>query len=87
MPELGLQHGLRQAEPLGRKLPHSMIVGPGRIRAILDGIWQPAGLSNQNFALVEIGEKGLTVLTEASCADGVHASSRTWARRSCSSTS
>jgi len=52
-----------------------MVVGPGRIRAILDGIWQPGGLLSQSFALVEIGEKGLTVLTEASCTNGVRASS------------
>jgi hypothetical protein len=52
-----------------------MVVGPGRIRAILDGIWQPGGLLSQNFALVEIGEKGLTVITEASCAEGFHPSS------------
>ena len=52
-----------------------MVVGPGRIRAILDGIWQPGGLFSQSFALVEIGEKGLTVLTEASCTNGFRASS------------
>lgn len=51
-----------------------MIAGPGRIRAIIDGVWQHSGES-QSFALVEIGVTGLTVLTEDRCAAGAHVSS------------
>lgn len=50
-----------------------MIVGPGRIRAVLDGIWR--GGDGERFALVEMSETGLTVLAEDDCAQGFHVSS------------